>query len=787
MMHTMLRVETADNIFDSMTAFVSTKTFPNLLPNSDIYVLLIGRTCKQTICKLELKENYPEGLIGLNKDAQCNLNVTNKHDVRIQHVNTLEEIQKIVFVPVLGSSLSNDINLKTKVLFPYCNQGVRIFHTGSIFTIKTDSLEISFQVLEVKTEQGKFYGKFSHETSVHMKEPIPRPPRAIGFDDIGGLGKQLPQIRTIVELTLNHPELFDGYGVKRPKGILMYGPPGTGKTLIAAALAGEVGAYFLSLSGPEIVDKLAGQSEQNLREAFEACQRQDRSILFIDEIDAIAPKREKTQGELEKRIVAQMLTLMDGIRTGSNMVIIAATNRPNSIDPALRRPGRFDKEVSIGIPDKEDRLEILKVHTRRMKLEGNFLEQIARDTHGYVGADLAALCSEAAMNQIKDLAEQLGPAHLDQARDKLPGVTQKSFEDALAATNASGLREMAIEMPDVDWEDIGGLEDIKSLLTETIEGPIKYPEAFTDFGISPARGLLFYGPPGCGKTLIAKAIAKQSGANFISVKGPELLNQWFGESEANIRELFDKARAAAPCIIFFDEIDSIAKSRGSSEGGAGAASDRVINQLLTEIDGIGAKKKIFIIAATNRPDVIDSALMRPGRLDQKIYIPLPDEANREAILKATLRRTKYSDEIDLKVIAKVTNGFSSADLNEICTNACKIAIRDRIKNIEAFKKRNEERNRRGFVTSDDKYEEVVTQITKEHFKQAMRSASRSVSEKDVRIYEIFKSKNSEGSADLRNFDFPLSSNCGNNDNENGGNRVTNVSATESDSDEDYYK
>lgn len=519
---------------------------------------------------------------------------------------------------------------------------------------------------------------------------------AVGYDDIGGCRKQLAQIKEMVELPLRHPSLFKAIGVKPPRGILMYGPPGTGKTLIARAVANETGAFFFLINGPEIMSKLAGESESNLRKAFEEAEKNSPAIIFIDEIDAIAPKRDKTHGEVERRIVSQLLTLMDGMKKSSHLIVMAATNRPNSIDPALRRFGRFDREIDIGIPDATGRLEVLRIHTKNMKLHEDVdLEQIAAETHGHVGADLASLCSEAALQQIREKMDLI-----DLEDDKIDAevlaslaVTMENFRYAMTKSSPSALRETVVEVPNTTWTDIGGLENVKKELQELVQYPVEHPDKFLKFGMQPSRGVLFYGPPGCGKTLLAKAIANECQANFISVKGPELLTMWFGESEANVRDIFDKARSAAPCVLFFDELDSIAKARGGNVGDAGGAADRVINQILTEMDGMGAKKNVFIIGATNRPDIIDPAILRPGRLDQLIYIPLPDDKSREAILKANLRKSPLAKEVDLTYIAKVTQGFSGADLTEICQRACKLAIRQAIEaEIRREKDRAENQN-----------------------------------------------------------------------------------------------
>merc|ERR1712183_483822 len=533
-----------------------------------------------------------------------------------------------------------------------------------------------------------------------------------------------------------------------------YGPPGSGKTLIARAVANETGAFFFLMNGPEIMSKMAGESESNLRKAFEESEKNAPAIIFIDEIDSIAPKREKTNGEVERRIVSQMLTLMDGLKQRASVVVIGATNRPNAMDNALRRFGRFDREIDIGVPDENGRLEIFRIHTRNMKLDEDVdPEEIARETHGFVGADMAALCTEAAMQCIREKMdlidvedEQIDAEILDSM-----AVNQDHFKHALQVSNPSSLRETVVEVPNISWDDIGGLEDVKRDLKELVQYPVEHPEKFEKFGMSPSKGVLFYGPPGCGKTLMAKAVANECQANFISIKGPELLTMWFGESEANVRDIFDKARSAAPCVLFFDELDSIAKARGGSVGDGGGASDRVINQILTEMDGMGAKKNVFIIGATNRPDIIDSAIMRPGRLDQLIYIPLPDDGSRMAILKSNLRKTPVSSDVHLDYIAKVTKGFSGADLTEICQRAVKLAIRE---NIEADIKRERERQAAGSAMDVDDGANDVSEVSKRHFEEAMRFARRSVTDQDIRKYEMFSQTLQQSRGFGQNFRFP---------------------------------
>ncbi|VAH87627.1 unnamed protein product [Triticum turgidum subsp. durum] len=560
-------------------------------------------------------------------------------------------------------------------------EAYRPLRKGDLFLVRGGMRSVEFKVIETDPAE---YCIVAPDTEIFCDgEPVKREDEErlddVGYDDVGGVRKQMAQIRELVELPLRHPQLFKSIGVKPPKGILLFGPPGSGKTLIARAVANETGAFFFLINGPEIMSKLAGESESNLRKAFEEAEKNAPSIIFIDEIDSIAPKREKTNGEVERRIVSQLLTLMDGLKSRAHVIVMGATNRPNSIDPALRRFGRFDREIDIGVPDEVGRLEVLRIHTKNMKLaEDVELEHISRDTHGYVGADLAALCTEAALQCIREKMDiiDLEDETIDAEILNSMAVTNDHFKTALTTSNPSALRETVLKFPMFLGKILVGWR-----MLQTVQYPVEHPEKFEKFGMSPSKGVLFYGPPGCGKTLLAKAIANECQANFISIKGPELLTMWFGESEANVREIFDKARGSAPCVLFFDELDSIATQRGSSSGDAGGAADRVLNQLLTEMDGMNAKKTVFIIGATNRPDIIDPALLRPGRLDQLIYIPLPDVESRHQIFKACLRKSPLAKDIDLSALAKYTQGFSGADITEICQRACKYAIRENIEKV----------------------------------------------------------------------------------------------------------
>ncbi|MEM4667232.1 MAG: CDC48 family AAA ATPase [Thermofilum sp.] len=502
---------------------------------------------------------------------------------------------------------------------------------------------------------------------------IPR----VTYEDIGDLEEAKQKVREMVELPLRHPELFKHLGIDPPKGVLFYGPPGTGKTLLAKAVANETGAYFISINGPEIMSKFYGESEQRLREIFEEAQKNAPAIIFIDEIDAIAPKREEVTGEVEKRVVAQLLALMDGLKERGQVVVIAATNRPDDIDPALRRPGRFDREIAFPVPDRRARREILQVHTRNMPLaEDVNLDELAEMTHGFTGADLAALCREAAMRALRRYLPRINIES-----EKIPAevlkemkVTRSDFFEALKDVQPSALREVYIEVPEVRWDDIGGLEDVKQQLREAVEWPLKHPEFFREMGIDPPKGILLYGPPGTGKTLLAKAVATESEANFIGVRGPEVLSKWVGESEKAVREIFRKARQAAPCVIFFDEIDSIAPRRGQRFDSG--VTDRIVNQLLTEMDGLERLEGVVVIGATNRPDILDPALLRPGRFDRLIYVPPPDEKARFEILKVHTRRMPLAEDVNLAELAKRTEGYTGADLAAVCKEAALAALRE---------------------------------------------------------------------------------------------------------------
>merc|ERR1712223_761366 len=752
-----LLVEDAVNDDNSVVALSLAKMDELQLFRGDT-VLLKGKKRKESVCIVLSDDTVTDDKIRMNRVVRNNLRVRLGDIVAIQSCPDVKYGKRVHVLPIDDSVEGLTGNWFEVYLKPYFLEAYRPIHKGDNFIIRGGMRAVEFKVIETDPSP---YCIVAPDTVIHCEgEPVKREDEedalnAIGYDDIGGCRKQLAALKEMVELPLRHPGLFKAIGVKPPRGILLFGPPGTGKTLMARAVANETGAFFFLINGPEIMSKLAGESESNLRKAFEEAEKNSPAIIFIDEIDSIAPKREKTNGEVERRIVSQLLTLMDGVKTRSQVIVMAATNRPNSIDPALRRFGRFDREVDIGIPDAVGRLEILRIHTKNMRLAEDLdLEQVAAETHGHVGADLAALRSEAALQQIREKMDliDLEDENIDAEVLNSLAVTMENFRFAMGKSTPSAIRETVVETPNVSWDDIGGLKDTKRELQELVQYPVEHPEKFLKFGMQPSRGVLFYGPPGCGKTLLAKAIANECQANFISIKGPELLTMWFGESEANVRDIFDKARSAAPCVLFFDELDSIAKARGGGGGDAGGAGDRVINQILTEMDGVGAKKNIFIIGATNRPDIIDGAILRPGRLDQLIYIPLPDEGSRMSILKARLRKSPLNKGVDIPYLAKVTKGFSGADLTEICQRAVKLAIREDIEKSIQKEKEREQKGETGMDTNED--EEENAEIEKRHFEEAMKFARRSVSDQDIRKYEMFSQTLQQSRGFGNNFAFP---------------------------------
>ena len=545
---------------------------------------------------------------------------------------------------------------------------------------------------------------------------------SITYEDIGGLGNAVDRVREMIELPLRHPELFKRLGVEAPKGVLLHGPPGTGKTLLAKAVANETNANFYTIGGPEIMSKYYGESEERLRNVFQQAEKNAPSIIFIDEIDSIAPKREEVSGETERRIVAQLLSLMDGMSTRGKVVVIGATNRVNAIDPALRRPGRFDREIEIGVPDRNGRLEILQIHTRGMPLAKDVnLEKLANISHGFVGADLQSLSKEAAIGALRKILPEI-----DLSSESIPAetlrkiiVTMQDFMDVVKEMEPSAMREVFVEVPDVKWEDIGGLSSVKQELQEAVEWPLKYQGIFTYADATPPKGILLYGPPGTGKTLIAKAAANESEANFISIKGPELLSKWVGESEKGVREVFRKARQAAPCIIFFDEMDAIAPRRGGDFGDT-HVTERVISQLLTELDGLEILTNVIVIGATNRPDIIDAALLRPGRFDRLLYVPPPDRDSRIQIIKIHTNKKPLADDVNIEQLADHTEGYTGADIASLSSAAVMLAVREYVSKYKDQKE------------ADNRVKELKIQMR--HFEEAMKKI-RPLSTQELNIYK----------------------------------------------------
>jgi transitional endoplasmic reticulum ATPase len=615
-------------------------------------------------------EDYGSGIIRIDGLTRHNIGAGIGEKATLKIVNAAEA-ESITLSPIEKISLEG---LQEYMSALY--EG-HVFTTGDTIIVNT-SLGGKTQLVVTATSPAKpvivspkTVFKLGSMTKA-VDNSIPR----ITYDDLGGLRKEVQKIREMVELPMRHPELFEKLGVEAPKGVLLYGPPGTGKTLLAKAVAGETNSHFTAISGPEIMGKYYGESEERLREIFKQAEENTPSIVFIDEIDSIAPKRDEVTGEVEKRIVSQLLTLMDGMKSRGKVVVIAATNRPDSIDPALRRPGRFDREIEIGIPDQEGRMEILQIHTRGMPVDEKIdLKQFAKVTHGFVGADLESLSKEAAMRSLRRILPDI-----DLQQEKISSeilqkikISEDDFKEALKEVRPSALREVLVQVPNVTWDDVGGLDSLKEELKEAIEWPLKHKDAFQYVDVISPKGILLYGPPGTGKTLIAKALAKMTESNFISIKGPELLSKWVGESEKGVREIFRKARQAAPCIIFFDEIDALVPRR--SGGDSSHVSENVVSQILTEIDGLEELNDVLIIGATNRLDIVDEALLRPGRFDRVIEVPKPDAKGRKHILEIHTKKKPLDSTVDLSKLVEITDGYSGAELAAICNRAAITALR----------------------------------------------------------------------------------------------------------------
>ncbi len=682
-------------------------------------------------------EDENKGIVRIDSVMRNNCGSSIGDKVRVKKVRT-EEAKRITLAPIIrkdqrlkfGEGI-NEFVQKALIRRPMLEgdnisvPGLTLAgHSGLIFKV-------------VKSQPTKSPVEVGEETKIEIREEpaseVLEDVSRISYEDIGGLSDQLGRVREIIELPLKHPELFERLGIHPPKGVLLHGPPGTGKTLIARAVANESGANFFSINGPEIMSKYYGQSEQKLREIFLKAEETEPSIIFIDEIDSIAPKREEVQGEVERRVVAQLLTLMDGLKERGHVIVIGATNRIDAVDPALRRPGRFDREINIGVPDKKGRKEILSIHTRGMPLgmdeekKNDFLDEIASLTYGFVGADLAALSRESAMNALRrylpeiDLDKPIPTEILEKMQ-----VTDDDFREALKAIEPSSLREVTVEVPNITWGDIGGLESVKSELRESVELPLLKPEVFKKLGIRAAKGFLLYGPPGVGKTLLAKAVANESNANFISVKGPEVLSKWVGESEKAVREIFKKAKQVAPTIVFLDEVDSIAPRRG--QYGDTGVTERIVNQLLTSLDGIEVLQGVVVLAATNRPDIIDPGLLRAGRFDKMIYIPAPDAASRLKILEVHTKQMPLRKDVSIEDLSQKTEGYVGADLENLCREAGMMAYRE---NPEAS-----EVSQQNFIDALKNIKPSVDEEVIKFYKNLAQTIGKGVKEKKKAVEEL---------------------------------------------------
>ena len=616
-------------------------------------------------------EEYGIGIIKIDGITRQNIGAGIGDKISIKSVEAVNA-EQIVLSPTEKVSIDG---LQEYMIYNYLNH---VFTTGDSISLSTQmGGKIQFVITSTKPSKPVIVTENTIFKLGPMAKAIDSTIPRITYDELGGLKTEVQKIREMVELPMRHPELFEKIGVEAPKGVLLYGPPGTGKTLLAKAVAGETNAHFISLSGPEIMGKYYGESEERLREIFKEAEENSPSIIFIDEIDSIAPKRDEVSGELEKRIVSQLLTLMDGMKSRGKVVVIAATNRPDSIDPALRRPGRLDREIEIGIPDDEGRFEILSIHTRGMPIDETVnLKQISKTTHGFVGADLEVLSKEAAMRSLRRILPEI-----DLDEEKISSeilqkiqVTNEDFLDALKEVRPSALREVQVQIPNVTWDDVGGLTELKEELREAVEWPIKHKEAFDYVDVETPKGILLHGPPGTGKTLIAKALAKMTDSNFISIKGPELLSKWVGESEKGVREIFRKARQAAPCIIFLDEIDALVPRRGSGESGS-HVTENIVSQILTEIDGLEELHNVLIIGATNRLDIVDEAILRPGRFDRIIEVPNPDIKGREQIFKIHTKKKPLASDVNISKLVELTEGFNGAEIASVANRAAMMALK----------------------------------------------------------------------------------------------------------------
>jgi transitional endoplasmic reticulum ATPase len=666
--------------------------------------------------------DYGKGLIRIDGYTRENISVGIDDQINVQKVD-VENAEEILMSPL------EDLNIVG--LEDYFSEKLdgRVVAKDDVILFNMMGRRIGFIIVSTKPQNKALLINSNTKFKIGSKSDISAQNKKIDritYEDVGGIKNEVQKVREMIELPLRHPELFDKIGIEAPKGVLLHGPPGTGKTLLAKAVANETNANFYSIGGPEIMSKFYGESEEKLREIFNQAQENAPSIIFIDEIDSIAPKREEVSGDVEKRIVSQLLTLMDGLKARGKVVVIAATNRPNAIDPALRRPGRFDREIEIGIPDEEGRHDILQIHTRGMPLEQDIdLKSYAKVTHGFVGADLEMVAKEAAMRSLRRIIPEI-----NLKETKIPAnvlnkikITNQDFDDALKDVHPSAMREVLVQKPNIGWNDIGGINNVKEELKEAIEWPLKHADLFTKADIKPPKGILLYGLPGTGKTLLAKAVASTSESNFISIKGPELLSKWVGESEKGIREIFRKARQAAPCVIFFDEIDAIAPRRSGTNGGDSHVTERLVSQMLTEIDGLEDLKGVVIIGATNRPDIIDEALLRPGRFDRLLEIPIPDKDARKQILQIHLKRKPLGADVNIDKLVDLTDRYTGAEIEALVNAAAIAAVREYI--IAKEQKSNKEKDTNTEPPSgmkekydNDKKEEEL-EISMKHFKSSL--------------------------------------------------------------------
>ena len=711
------------------------------LRTGDVLELTNDHTSKKSYVLLwsSNPNDYDKGLIRIDGYTRENISAGIDDQVKVQKVN-VENAEEIKMSPI------EDLNIVG--LEGYLSEKLdgRVVSKDDVILFNIMGKRIGFIIVSTKPQNPALLINSDTKFNIGSKSSISVQDKKIDritYEDIGGIKNEVQKVREMIELPLRHPELFDKIGIEAPKGVLLHGPPGTGKTLLAKAVANETNANFYSIGGPEIMSKFYGESEGKLREIFLQAQENAPSIIFIDEIDSIAPKRDEVSGDVEKRIVSQLLSLMDGLKIRKKVVVIAATNRPNAIDPALRRPGRFDREIEIGIPDEEGRYDILQIHTRGMPLEQDIdLKSYAKVTHGFVGADLEMVAKEAAMRSLRRIIPEI-----NLKESKIPigilnkiKITNQDFDDALKEVHPSAMREVLVQKPNIEWKDIGGLDNVKEELKEAIEWPLKHADLFNKAAIKPPKGILLFGPPGTGKTLLAKAVASTSESNFISIKGPELLSKWVGESEKGIREIFRKARQASPCVIFFDEIDAIAPRRSGYDAGDSHVTERLVSQMLTEIDGLEDLKGVVIIGATNRPDIIDEALLRPGRFDRLLEIPIPDNNTRKQILQIHLKKKPLASDVDIDKLVALTDSFTGAEIESLVNASAIAAVKEHViakeqkemhhdqktdYNIKDISKINEQKE------SNLKKEEEELAISMKHFESSFSKIAKKNKESSI--------------------------------------------------------